>query len=564
MSVQAWRRRFEAALRSLAAKPGWCLLLLTLLPVALRLALLGRCPAPTPNGADDFAYLLLADTLRHGRLANAMHPMRHFFEAVFILQEPSYSSIFPLGQGIALAAGWMIFGHPWAGVILSCAAFSALCYWMLRGWVSPLWALAGGVLAVMQFGPLCEWMNLYWGGAAGAAAGCLAFGAVPRLDHRPRLAAALLGAGVGAALLVRPFESILLAAAVAPFLWKRWRLLPIVAAAILPAAGLLLMHNRAVTGNWTTLPYQLSQWQYGIPASFTVQPNPVPRRELTGEQDLDYRAQSIIHGDGPETPGRYAARWFERLRFYRFFFYAPLLMALPAFAWRLRRPRYLWLAATVLLFTLGTNFYPYFYPHYVAALTSVFVLIAVLALEQISRWNRPAAVLILSLCGAEFLFWYGLHAFAPDRILNNVGRYESWDFINHGDPNGRAAIDRQLSLARGRQLVFVRYGPRHAFHEWVHNAADIDSSRVVRALDRGEVENEILRRYYPDRTPWLLEPDEEPPSLTPYPLPPPPPPAEPPPTPGSNAEAAPRPPLRFEEGPVSNSGAVQEMQRKRR
>ena len=110
-----------------------------------------------------------------------MHPLHQFFETYFVLQEPSYSSIFPLGQGIVLAMGQVIFRNPWAGVAISVGLFCALCYWMLRGWTSPGWALAGGVLAAIEFGPLSQWMNSYWGGAVSACAGCLVFGALPRL-----------------------------------------------------------------------------------------------------------------------------------------------------------------------------------------------------------------------------------------------------------------------------------------------------------------------------------------------------------------------------------------------
>ena len=86
---------------------------------------------------------------------------------------------------------------------------------------------------------------------------------------------------------------------------------------MLPAFGLTLLQNKAVTGNWITLPYMVSRYQYGIPATFAFEPNPTPHRPLTPEQDLDYRAQCAIHGDQPETLRSY----FERL------LYAPVTTA---------------------------------------------------------------------------------------------------------------------------------------------------------------------------------------------------------------------------------------------
>ena len=105
--------------RKLAPKTGWCMLLLALLPVALRLAMLAQHPVPAPAVYDEFGHLLVADTLRHLRLANPAHPLHQFFETFFVLQTPTYASIYPLGQGIALALGRAIFGLPWAGVLLS-------------------------------------------------------------------------------------------------------------------------------------------------------------------------------------------------------------------------------------------------------------------------------------------------------------------------------------------------------------------------------------------------------------------------------------------------------------
>jgi hypothetical protein len=515
------RARFEALVQRLAQRTGWSMALLALAPVVLRLALLPQYPVPTPGGSDDFSHLLVADTLLHFRLANPPHPLRQFFEAIFVVQEPGYSSIFPIGQGMALAAGRMIFGNPWAGVVLSVSAFCALCYWMLRAWTTAGWALVGGLLAVFEFGPLNQWMNGYWGGAVSACAGCLVFGALPRLRERDRTRdAVLLGLGLAIQLLSRPFESGLLVICVIPFLAPSLRTLkrPLLIAAlvVLPAIGLTLLQNKQVTGSWTTVPYLLSRYQYGIPTTFTFQPNPIPHRELTAEQHLDYEAQTQVHGKDPETIGTYFDRFLSRAPFYRFFFLPPLYLALPFFLLQLRERRFVWVLFSVLVFALGDNFYPYFYPHYIAAAACLFLLIAVTGLARISRFSLDMAALIVFLCAAHFVFWYGLHASRNEQLSLTARRFETWDFINSGDPEGRIRINHDLAHAAGKQLVFVRYGPQHMFHEWVHNAADIDGSQVVWACDLGPVEDEKLRRYYPDRTAWIVEPDAKPPKLVLY------------------------------------------------
>jgi hypothetical protein len=398
---------------------------------------------------------------------------------------------------------------------------------MLRAWTTPGWALVGGLLAVIEFGPLRYWMNTYWGGAVSATAGCLVFGALPRLRRaqggsRTR-DAVLLGLGIGIQLLARPFECVLLVLAVILFFipelrhrseWRKLiRTASIAMLATLPAVGLTLVQNKQVTGSWTTLPYVLSRYQYGIPTTFTFQPNPTPHVRLTADQQLDYDAQSAIHGQGPETIATYAGRLAGRVRFYRFFFLPPLYLALPFFLLSLREFRFLWVVLALLIFSLGDNFYPYFYPHYIAAAACLFVLVSVTGLERLSQ---AASELLVILCAASFLFWYGFHLFANENASIAMLQYETWDFVNHGDPDGRIAVNDRLARAAGKQLVFVRYWPRHMFAEWVRNAADIDKSRVVWAQDLGPTDNEKLRRYYPDRTVWLLEPDARPPRLEPY------------------------------------------------
>lgn len=507
----AWRPLIEPYAARLAQKPGWAMLLLAALPIALRLALLPHHPAPVPDIYDEFSHLLVADTLRHFRLANPVHPFHRFFETFFVLQEPTYSSIYPVGQGIALALGWVIFSAPWAGVMLSVAALAALCYWMLRGWTTPGWALAGGLLAVMEFGPLNQWMNSYWGGALPAAAGCLVFGALPRLRRDGRLRdAVLLGVGLAIHLLTRPYESIVLLLSVALFILPAWKPLmkPLLVAAltVLPAIGITLLQNKQVTGSWTTLPYVLSQYRYGVPAALTFQTNPVPHRELTREQELDYKMQLAFRGERAETIQSYLLRLAYRIRYYRFFFMPPLYLVLPLFLIALREARFLRVSLCLLIFALGINFFPAFQYHYLAGVTCLFILVSIVGLQQLSRLNALAARIIFLLCFAQFAFEYGLH----------LASHDKWSLALR-NPERRVAVNNQLAQAPGRQLVFVRYWPRHIFQdEWVYNAADIDGARVVWARDLGPAENEALRHYYPDRTVWLLEPDARPPRLTPY------------------------------------------------
>src|SRR5437879_3697696 len=133
----AWRPWIELYAARLAQRTGWCMLALAVLPVVWRLLLLPQHPVPSPNISDELSHLLAADTLQHFRRANPPHPLHQFFETLDVLQEPSYSSIYPIGQGAALAIGWMIFGHPWAGVILSVVAFCAVFYVMIRRWNTP-------------------------------------------------------------------------------------------------------------------------------------------------------------------------------------------------------------------------------------------------------------------------------------------------------------------------------------------------------------------------------------------------------------------------------------------
>jgi hypothetical protein len=213
-----------------------------------------------------------------------------------------------------------------------------------------------------------------------------------------------------------------------------------------------------------------------------------------------------------------------RVRFYRFFFLPPLYLAAVAFFWSLREYRFVWVVVTLGIFALGTNCFPAFQIHYIAAVTCLFILVAVTGLQQMSRLRirghsagQEAGVLIAVLCGAHFLFWYGMHAAEGNEFSLAAMRYETWDAINHANPARRIMVAQELARIPGQLVVFVRYSPQHIFQdEWVYNGADIDASRIVWARDLGQVENEKLLRYYPGRVALLLEPDFRQPRLSEY------------------------------------------------
>jgi hypothetical protein len=344
---------------------------------------------------------------------------------------------------------------------------------------------------------------------------------------------ALLGCGLSLQLLTRPFEFCFLVLSTLAFFfltirrgfcWKSARTAAFIACLPLFASfALTALHNKRVTGSWTTLPYMLYRYQYGMPASFTFQPNPIPHRQLTEEQDLAYRAQSVIHGVDPETPRAYLERLAFRARFLRFFLLPPLYIAAIASMFGIRSLRLVWIILTIGTFLLGSNFYPYFFPHYVAAIAGLFVLLAVLGLQQlddVTIRDRTLPVrlgsLILLICVVHFAFWFVVHASSSRYLRSTLLPFESWDYINYGDPQGRTAVRNQLARQPGKKLVFVHYAPSHRFEEWIDNGAEIDKQSVVLVNDLGSMANNKILAYYPDRAAWLLEPDQSPPRLTRY------------------------------------------------
>src|SRR5437762_10026568 len=216
--------KVESSFSRLAQRRTMAIFVVGVAALALRAAVLLIEPIPEPIVHDEFGYLLAADTFAHGRLTNPTPPMWEHFETFSILMKPTYQCFAQPAQGMVLAFGKVVFGHPFWGVWLSVGVMCATITWMLQGWLTPEWALVGGVLSVLRYGTFSYWANSYWGGALGAIGGALVLGALPRIKSSQRVRDALImGAGLAILAGSRPYEGFVFSVPIA-FLLFAWML----------------------------------------------------------------------------------------------------------------------------------------------------------------------------------------------------------------------------------------------------------------------------------------------------------------------------------------------------
>jgi hypothetical protein len=498
-------RRLERRLGAIARRKKVAILTVGLAPLLLRALLLPWMPPPNPRVQDEFSHLLAADTFAHGRLVNPVHPMWVHFESMHILVRPVYASVFPVAQGAVMAAGQVFTGQPWAGVWLSVGFLCAALCWMLQGWVSPGWALLGGALAVARFGVFSYWMNSYYGGAVAAAGGALVLGALPRVVRRQNWRdAAAMGAGLAILANSRPYEGVLFALPVmAALLWRMRsrarglaRLTPLLV--IVGAAALLMGGYFArVSGSPFRLPYSFYRNTFTMAPHFIWQ---APRPEPVYHQRVlrDFHAQWEMAAYAAARANRSPNGFRDKAKTYWRFYLGPFLtipfLTLP-WLWRRLRTRLLLIAG--ILFCVGLAVEVWHAPHYAAPAMGLCLLLVIQALRQLRQTAGAFAVRAVVLAAVLTPFIGGSAA--------------------NSDGSPRARVLRELAAKGGRHLVLVRYRLDHdSGDEWVYNAAGIDRSTVVWAREMDPTSNRTLLRYFPDRRVWLVQPDVQPPRLSPY------------------------------------------------
>jgi hypothetical protein len=496
-----------------------CWIGMGLLVLVVRAALLPLWPIPKPVIYDEFGYLLQADTFASGRLTNRPHPLWPFFESIYILQQPTYNAKYPPGQGLALAAGQLLFGHAWFGVWLTCGALMAALCWALQGWLPPAWALFGAFLALR----LClfsYWMDSYWGGALAGIGGALVLGAYPRIVRQGRSAYAwVLGLGLVILANTRMYEGALYAIPILIALGS----IPVKARVWAPAASVLalgaafvLLYDYRVTGRPTQLPQAEYQRQYDYAPLFNFLPlDPLKtyRHESFFNLTHTWEFQHWAHSRSWRLLVDRPADWYLALSTIAGGAVSVLAL-LASFWWIIRDKRVRLPLLSAVAVVLGSYLQVVYYPHYAAPAAAAAMILVVQSFRHLRQWRIAGKPVGRFLCRvapfAAFLLVLGAEG---ARIYRQEIPEQTQPVNARRDKLEQVLRDR----AGGRHVIVVRYTGKQVPHEeWVYNRADIDAAEVVWAHDMGSNENRKLQAYFKDRSIWLLEPDIDPERLGPY------------------------------------------------
>jgi hypothetical protein len=502
---RAWRVAPVAWVRRVVAHPLGAPALVG--GVALAAAgLHGVLAFPAPSVPDEFSNLLLADTLAHGRLANPTPPLWRHYETIAQLFEPTYASKYPPAQGMVLAVGQVVFGHPWLGVWFSIGLAMAAVAAMLRHWVGPRPAVLVGLAlalhpSIMSFQDYFHarvnysWAHSYFGGAVPLAGGALILYAVARRETRLPESLALAG-GLAVLALSRPLEGLVFAVPAALlFTVDAWRGRPSTLRVFAPVAGVLGpvfvflgVYHHAITGSPFRFPHRVHAAQYSAAAMFVfMEPSPFPeygnvrikRFYKKYQRRAFMEAKADLIGSRAAILGKMGTYWAT----------PAVVGGIGLFGTRRAQWKRLWLpiVQVVTSVLLGLSVMEW-HPHYSApALPAAALLLASGVgplLGGLKRWGR----------------WVVGGAFVPSMLLLALSLAPT---VPSDWPQRRLDFQADLEARGGKHLVLV--DGRAPFKFWVNNGADLQNAPVVWAWSMST--DDALAATYRDRTIWRLDGD---------------------------------------------------------
>lgn len=537
-SFNRWERSFSR----IASKKSWTVAGAGLSAIILRLVMLPFFPIPLPFVPDDFSFLLAAETFLHCKLTNPTPAMWVHFESIHIDMQPTYQSMYFPGQGMLLAAGQVLFGHPWFALLVMDGMMCAALTWMLQAWLPPRWALLGGALAVLRLGLFSFWINTYHGaGLLSGFAGALVLGSLPRLMKTGRFRYGLLmGIGIAILILTRPYEGFLLSLPLAVILGRwlakgnhrppirilaRRAIVPMLV--IFSTLSWLGYYDYRAFGNPLTLPYTINRQTYAVaPYYIWQQPHPEPHYRHPSIRTFyvlgEFPMYRLVHSVTGFLPWTVVKASFNVFFFTGVLFILPLFMIVQVF--RDKRIRFLVVCFLVLI--AGVVIEIYLIPYYLAPFTAVFYAIGLQMMRHLRVWKMgrsPVGQGLVRYTVAAFLLMVGVRIAAqPLNLEPPEWDPGNWNLVWYGPQHfgvERAQMEAWLERQPGEQLVIVRYfGNHYPVDEWVYNRANIDGSKVVWAREMDAADNQELIHYYRNRRVWLVEPDAIPARITPYPM----------------------------------------------
>lgn len=520
----------ERKFRALAAHRVRAILAAGGIPMVIRLIMLLWYPFPQPIVHDEFSYLLQGDTFAHGRVTNETPPYWQHFETEYTLLQPTYASQYEPAQGLVLAAGQVVLGHPWWGVWLSVGIMCAAFCWALSTVMPMNWALFGALLAALQFGIFGIWMNSYFGGAVPATAGAMVFGALASLRDaaRWRRMAVVCAAGLAILFATRPFEGAIWSCVVVIYgfvilrrqkdrrsLMRRELLIPFFAVCCL-GGWLLAFYNWRITGKAAVPPYLEYRNIYGTPQPFWWQ-GPVTITHFNyPELRNNYLNQRRLY-EMRTSIGAMLLAERDRLRDFWRFFIGPLLtpaLLFVALIWRDRKIRP-WLFIS-LAFIADKATYHAWFPAQNGPSTILLLLVMVQCWRHLRAWQRRrhfgiamSRTLMAGLCATVVIGGLGR---AAEPALGPAFRHivPIWESL-YPPKRLRDDVTAKLERIPGKHLVFVKYEPGHCFcEEWVFNLADPEKQRIVYIRPENPIDDIGIARAFSDFDLWLMEPDARP------------------------------------------------------